>query len=80
LGLTSKHQPIANPRCGSGWKNKSQLLYLNSSKYFQSAAVPGRRNAISQPAQSPVRCLPLNGRPQRNLIVEKRRKFLLFIM
>jgi Immunity protein 26 len=32
-------------------------LYLTSSKYFQSAAVPGRRNAISQPAQSPARCM-----------------------
>jgi hypothetical protein len=25
LGLTSKHQPSANPSCGSGWTNKSQL-------------------------------------------------------
>ena len=33
------------------------FLLLSSSSVFQSAAVPGRRNAISQPAQSPVRCL-----------------------
>jgi hypothetical protein len=32
-------------------------LFLTSTLYFQSAAVPGRRNAISQPAQSPVRWL-----------------------
>jgi len=37
--------------------NYYQLLYLTSSKYFQSAAVPGRRNSISKPAQSPVRYL-----------------------
>jgi hypothetical protein len=36
-----------------------QLLFLTSTLYFQSAAVPGRRNAISQPAQSPVRCASL---------------------
>jgi hypothetical protein len=29
-----------------------QLLFLNSSIYFQSASVSGRRNAISQPAES----------------------------
>jgi len=31
------------------------FLLLSSSSVFQSAAVPGRRNSISQPAQSPVR-------------------------
>jgi len=36
--------------------NIYQLLFLTSSTYFQSAAVLGRRNAISQPAQTPVRC------------------------
>jgi len=35
--------------------NNYQLLYLTSSTYFQSAAVVGRRNTISQPAQSPAR-------------------------
>jgi len=34
------------------------FLLLSSSSVFQSAAVPGRRNSISQPAQSPVRCTP----------------------
>ena len=33
----------------------SQHFILTSTLYFQSAAVPGRRNAISQPAQSPAR-------------------------
>ncbi len=36
-------------------KNIYQLLYLTSSTYFQSAAVMGRRNTNSQPAQSPAR-------------------------
>ncbi len=31
------------------------FLLLSSSSVFQSAAVPGRRNTNSQPAQSPVR-------------------------
>ena len=31
-----------------------QLLFLTSILYFQSAAVPGRRNSIPQPAQSPT--------------------------
>jgi len=31
------------------------FLLLSSSSVFQSAAVPGGRNTISQPAQSPVR-------------------------
>ena len=35
--------------------NIYRLLYLTSILYFQSAAAPGRRNSISQPAQSPVR-------------------------
>ncbi len=41
----------------SGWTYIAELLFLTSTLYFQSAAVPGRRNSISQPAQSPVRCL-----------------------
>ena len=41
----------------SGRTYIAELLFLTSTLYFQSAAVPGRRNAISQPAQSPVRCL-----------------------
>jgi hypothetical protein len=36
------------------------FLLLSSSSIFQSAAVPGRRNTISQPAQSPARCLQLS--------------------
>ena len=31
------------------------FLLLSSSSVFQSATVPGRRNSISQPAQSPAR-------------------------
>jgi hypothetical protein len=38
--------------------NNYQLLYLTSSTYFQSAAVPGRRNTNSTPATSPVRKQP----------------------
>jgi hypothetical protein len=37
LGLTNKHQPIAKPGIGSGWTNIAELLFLTSSKYFQSA-------------------------------------------
>jgi hypothetical protein len=36
--------------------NIYQLLFLISTTYFQSAAVMGRRNSISPPAQSPARC------------------------
>jgi hypothetical protein len=43
----------------SGWTYIAELLFLASTLYFQSAAVPGRRNSISQPAQSPVRCRQL---------------------
>ncbi len=34
--------------------NIYRLLYLTSTLYFQSAAVLGTRNSISQPAQSPA--------------------------
>jgi len=35
----TKYQPIAKPGFSSGWTNLAELLYLTSSKYFQSAAV-----------------------------------------
>jgi hypothetical protein len=34
------------------------ILFLTSSKYFQSAVVPGGRNSISRTSQSPERWLP----------------------
>jgi hypothetical protein len=48
--MTSKHQPIANPSCGSGWTNNFELLFLISSSVSQSAAVVGGGNTNSQPA------------------------------
>jgi hypothetical protein len=42
---------------GSGLTNIAELLYLFCTFVFQSAAVTGRRNNNSTPAQSPVRCL-----------------------
>ncbi|MDI9312883.1 MAG: hypothetical protein QM535_21920, partial [Limnohabitans sp.] len=51
--MTSKHQPIANPGCGSGLTSNIQLLFLTSTLYFQSAAVVGGWNTNFQPAQSP---------------------------
>lgn len=36
------------------------FLLLSSSSVFQSTAVPGGRNSISQPAQSPVRQTPVS--------------------
>jgi hypothetical protein len=44
--MTSKHQPIANPSFGSGRTNNFELKFLNSTLYFQSAAVIGRRILI----------------------------------
>ncbi|WP_207632719.1 hypothetical protein [Foetidibacter luteolus] len=44
--MTSKHQLIANPGCGSGWTNNFQHYFLNSTLYFQSAAVVGGRITI----------------------------------
>jgi hypothetical protein len=49
--------------CNSIWLQSQltdfyQLLFLTSTLYFQSTAVTGRRNAISQPAQSPARYVP----------------------
>jgi hypothetical protein len=45
---------VASANCKSqlqfGQTNNYQLLYLTSTKYFQSAAVMGRRNTNSQPA------------------------------
>jgi hypothetical protein len=48
--------------CNSIWLQSQltdfyRLLFLTSTLYFQSAAVTGRRNSISQPAQSPARWL-----------------------
>ena len=42
--LTNKQQQITNPSCASGWTNNFGLLFLISTKYFQSAAVAGGRN------------------------------------
>jgi hypothetical protein len=44
--MTSNHQLIANPGCGSGWTNNFELLFLISSSVFQSAAVVGGRIKI----------------------------------
>jgi len=37
-------------RFSSGWTYNVQQQFLTSAKYFQSAAVVGGRNAISQPS------------------------------
>ena len=44
--MTSKHQQIAKPGCGSGRTNNFELLFLISSSVFQSAAVVGGRIII----------------------------------
>ena len=56
---TSWADGITMSICSSIWlqfrqTNIYQLLFLTSILYFQSAAVPGRRNSIYQPAQSPT--------------------------
>lgn len=40
-----------------GLDKQYSALVLTSSKYFQSEAVPGRRNSVSKPAQSSARFL-----------------------
>jgi hypothetical protein len=55
-GWTYKHQPIANPSCGSGWTNIAEHFILTSTSVFQSAAAVGGRNTNATPAQSPARC------------------------
>jgi hypothetical protein len=42
------------------------FLFLSSSSVFQSAAVPGGRNSISQPAQSPARYMPYKLQQRRS--------------
>jgi len=54
-GWTNKHQPIANPSCGSGWTNIAEHFILISTLYFQSAAAVGGRNSNATPAQSLAR-------------------------
>jgi len=46
LGLTNKLQLIAKPGIGSGSTNITELLFLTSSKYFQSAVAPADRMLI----------------------------------
>ncbi|MEI2758326.1 MAG: hypothetical protein V9G42_02695 [Bacteroidia bacterium] len=46
---------LANPCFSSGLTSIAGLLFLSSTKYFQSAASPGRGNFNIPPAQSPVR-------------------------
>jgi hypothetical protein len=56
LGVTRKHQPIANPGCGSGLDQQLcafvlnfNFIFLPAGRQVQSAAVVGRRNTNSQP-------------------------------
>jgi len=48
----------ANPGFSSGGTNNADHLILTSSKYFQSAAVPGGRNSNPPPSAIPARYLP----------------------
>jgi len=47
-----------NPIFSSGGTNSADHLILTSSKYFQSAVVPGGRNSNSPPSAIPARCTP----------------------
>jgi len=44
---------FAKPIIGLGWTSNIQLCIITSSKYFQSAAVTGRRNTIFPPDTKP---------------------------
>jgi len=45
-----------NPGFSSGGTNNADHLILTSSKYFQSAVVPGGRNSNPPPSAIPARC------------------------
>lgn len=55
VGLDNQTSANCKSRLQFHLTNIYQLLYLTSSLNFQSAAVMGRRNSNTQPAQSPVR-------------------------
>jgi len=54
--ISSSKNPIFSP----GGTSNADHLILTSSKYFQSAVVPGGRNSNSPPSAIPARCTLLS--------------------